>query len=74
MKTLAQMIYEKTRYALKAYCEVRGIPYGGLRSGFVSKANAKVLEADGIEWRKASNVKVGDGTCAGRIYLNKKAS
>ena len=44
----------------------------GLRCGYVSKANAKILESDGIEWRTAKNVKVGDGTCAGFVYLNKK--
>ena len=73
MKTLAQLIYEKTRWRLKAYCEMRGIrTCAGLRGGYVSKANAKILEADGIEWRTAKNVKIGDGTCAGFIYLNKK--
>ena len=44
----------------------------GLRGGFVSKANAKILESDGIEWRTAKNVKIGNGTCAGFVYLNKK--
>ena len=73
MKTLAQLIYEKTRWTLKDYCEMRGIgSMMGLRGGYVSKANAKILESDGIEWRTAKNVKIGDGTCAGFIYLNKK--
>lgn len=75
MKTLAQLIYDKTRWTLKAYCEMRGIAYYALSGGYVSKANAKILESDGIDWRSASNAKVGDGTCAGTIYLNKnKAS
>ena len=72
MKTLAQLIYEKTRWTLKDYCEMRGIgSMMGLRGGYVSKANAKILESDGIDWRTAKNVKVGDGTCAGFVYLNK---
>ena len=77
MKTLAQLIYEKTRWTLKDYCEMRGISsIMGLRCGYVSKANAKILESDGIEWRAAKNVRVGDGTCAGYVFLskNKKAS
>ena len=50
MKTLAQLIYEKTRWTLKDYCEMRGIgSMMGLRGGYVSKANAKILESDGIE-------------------------
>ena len=72
MKTLAQFIYEKTRWTLKEYCEMRGISsIMGLRCGYVSKANAKILESDGIEWRAAKNVRVGDGTCAGYVFLNK---
>lgn len=72
MKTLAQLIYEKTRWTLKDYCEMRGISsIMGLRCGYVSKANAKILESDGIEWRAAKNVRVGDGTCAGYVFLNK---
>ena len=48
MKTLAQLIYEKTRWTLKDYCEMRGISsIMGLRCGYVSKANAKILESDG---------------------------
>ena len=46
MKTLAQLIYEKTRWTLKDYCEMRGIKStGGLKGGYVSKANAKILES-----------------------------
>ncbi|WP_170020555.1 hypothetical protein [Campylobacter sp. RM16190] len=72
MKTLAQLIYEKTRWTVKDYCEMRGIKSpAGLRCGYVSKDNAKILEGDGIEWRKAKNVRVGDGTCAGYVFLNK---
>ena len=72
MKTLAQLIYEKTRWTLKDYCELRGLSsIMGLRCGYVSKANAKILESDGIEWRAAKNVRVGDGTCAGYVFLNK---
>ncbi|MGP1579423.1 MAG: hypothetical protein ACTTH5_00125 [Wolinella sp.] len=67
---LAEMIYQKTRWTLKAYCEVRGIAYYGLQKGYVSKANAKLLERDGIAWREAENVYVSGGTCASRVLVN----
>lgn len=72
-KTLAGLIYKKTRYMLKDYCELRGIAgsLGGLRSGYVSRANAKILDADGIEWRSASNLTIAGGSCGARIMPNK---
>ncbi len=72
-KTLAWLVYEKTRYTIKDYCELRGIAnsINGLRSGYVSKSNASILEADGIDWQSASNLKVAGGSCGVQIMPNK---
>ena len=49
MKTLAQLIYEKTRWTLKDYCEMRGLSLQSLYRGYISKKARKILEKDGIK-------------------------
>ncbi|MGP1484867.1 MAG: hypothetical protein ACTTJC_02010 [Campylobacter sp.] len=74
MKTLAQLVYEKTKWNLKDYSQIRGLRgFYGLRSGYVSKANARILEQDGIDWRSAKNAKIAGGSCAVATNLNKEA-
>lgn len=70
--TLSRMIYKKTRWTLKAYCEMRGIAYYGLQKGYISKKNALILDRDGIAWREADNVYISGGTCASRRRVDNK--
>ena len=48
MKTLVQLIYEKTGCMIKDYYEIRMIKStGDLKGEYISKENAKILESDG---------------------------
>ena len=46
---LSKAVYEKTRYSLVAYCELRELSYDSLRKGFLSEKAKEVLKADGID-------------------------
>lgn len=46
---LSKAVYEKTRYSLVAYCELRELSYMSLRKGFLSEKAKEVLKADGID-------------------------
>lgn len=70
MKTLAELINEKTGFRLRDYCRERGIGYEGLSCGYVSMKNARVLDGDGIDWRSARNIKVAGGGCGKFKVLN----
>ena len=47
-ESLARQIKAKTKYDLKAYCEIRGLSISSLYKGFISKKSKEVLEKDGI--------------------------
>ena len=47
-ESLARQIKAKTKYDLKAYCEIRGLSVTSLYKGFISKKSKKILEKDGI--------------------------
>lgn len=46
--SLARQIKAKTKYDLKAYCEIRGLSVTSLYKGFISKKSKEILEKDGI--------------------------
>lgn len=46
--SIAYMVYDKTRYDLRAYCELRGLSHKALYAGYVSCKAARVLARDGI--------------------------
>lgn len=47
--SLARLIKAKTKYDLKAYCEIRGLSITSLYKGYIGKKTKKILEADGIK-------------------------
>ena len=51
---IAQQIYVKTRYTLIEICEMRGLSYGSLRKGYISKKSAKILKEYGIKIPKTA--------------------
>lgn len=72
MATLAILVYRKTKLKMNDYCEMRGLDKKAFGSGYVSRRHAEIFEADGIEWQKASNVRVAGGS-SGRIVNIKEA-
>lgn len=46
---VSKAVYEKTRYSLVAYCELRNLSYTSLKKGFLSEKTKEVLKADGID-------------------------
>ena len=47
--TLARQVKAKTKYDLKAYCEIKGLSITSLYKGYVTKKAKKILERDGIK-------------------------
>jgi hypothetical protein len=47
--SIADKVYEKTRYDLRAYCELRGLSHKALYHGYISRKAARVLIRDGID-------------------------
>jgi hypothetical protein cfetvA_11529 len=47
--SLARQIKAKTKYDLKAYCELRGLSMTSLYKGYLTKRAKKILEKDGIK-------------------------
>lgn len=75
MKTLAQLIYEKNKMDNERLLRnVRDQKYGWLKRWMLKQREREnTRKRREIEWRAAKNVRVGDGTCAGRgiYFLNK---
>lgn len=46
---VSKAVYEKTRYSLVAYCELKNLSYTSLKKGFLSEKTKEVLKADGID-------------------------
>lgn len=47
--TLAQAVKRKTKYDLKAYCDINNLSLSSLYKGYISKRAKKVLLKDGIK-------------------------
>jgi hypothetical protein len=47
-QTIAQEVRRNTPYTLKGYCDLRGLSYTSLVTGYVSCEAARVLAADGL--------------------------
>ena len=46
---VSKAVYERTRYSLVAYCELRNLSYPSLKKGFLSEKAKDTLKADGID-------------------------
>ena len=69
MLTLPMMIYDKTGLNLKEYCKQRGLSQIS-NGSYVSRRAARVLDADGIPWRKSSNAQISGGSNGTVFYIS----
>lgn len=68
--TLAQAVKRKTKYDLRAYCQINNLSLSSLYKGYVSKRARKVLERDGIALNKVEH-KVAGGSNGKYFWVNK---
>lgn len=47
--TLARAVKRKTKYDLRAYCQINNLSLSSLYKGYVSKRAKKILQKDGIK-------------------------
>ena len=47
--TLARAVKQKTKYDLRAYCEINNLSLSSLYKGYISKRARKILQRDGIK-------------------------
>lgn len=47
--TLARAVKQKTKYDLRAYCQINKLSLSSLYKGYVSKRAKKILQRDGIK-------------------------
>lgn len=47
--TLARAVKRKTKYDLRAYCQINNLSLSSLYKGYVSKRAKKILQRDGIK-------------------------
>ena len=47
--TLARAVKRKTKYDLRAYCQINNLSLSSLYKGYVSKRAMKILQKDGIK-------------------------
>lgn len=47
---LSKLVYDKTKYSLIGYCELKGLSYKSLKKGFLSREAKETLKADGIDY------------------------
>ena len=68
MLTLSMMVYNETGLNLKEYCKQRGLSQIS-NGSYVSRRAARVLDADGIPWRKSSNAQISGGSNGTVFYI-----
>lgn len=69
MLALSMMVYNKTGLNLKEYCKQRGLSQIS-NGSYVSRRAARVLDADGIPWRKSSNAQISGGSNGTVFYIS----
>ena len=70
MQSLAEVIKDKTRYDMKAYCEINNLSLSSFYKGYISKRAKKVLKSDGIALNRVEH-KVAGGSDGKWSWVNK---